>query len=174
MERLETAKGGSPEWQRLSNEVRELSSDLHRPTPATTPKTTPLVDYDKFTTEQIRARLVRLLDLLPEDPAPDPAPVEINSTGAPTIDAQPISTYTRDAGPPVANATPEPAPEPEPCPWCHQPLTRCAEIKETRPEDWRALHYDHPDEKKRRADEATAVMYESWRRQRKGIGGPRW
>jgi hypothetical protein len=59
----------------------------------------------------------------------------------------------------AAVSTPAPAPVPDPiCPYCHQPLTRCAQIKETRLDAWQALHYSDPEEVKRRDAEATAVM----------------
>ena len=54
-------------------------------------------------------------------------------------------------------STPATAPEPT-CEHCHQSLTRCAEIKETRLETWHVLHHDDPSEIERRRQEATAVM----------------
>lgn len=63
---------------------------------------------------------------------------------------------------PIVNATPltaAPAPEPT-CIYCHQSSKRCAEIKSTRLDDWRALHYADPAEIKRR-DEDAADQYEA-------------
>ena len=61
-------------------------------------------------------------------------------------------------------------PDPSPvCAYCHQSPARCAQIKEQRLDDWRALHYSDPEEGKRRGDEATAEMYESLRRARRGL-----
>lgn len=51
----------------------------------------------------------------------------------------------------------QPAPEPT-CGYGCGTLTRCVEIKKTRPDAWRALHYTDPEEVARRNKEATAVM----------------
>jgi len=50
------------------------------------------------------------------------------------------------------------------CESCHQSLSRCAEIKATRPDIWPTLHYNDPEEVARRDKEATTEMYESLRR----------
>jgi hypothetical protein len=57
---------------------------------------------------------------------------------------------------PRSSAEPTPAP---PCPFCSKSPTDCDTLRRTRADLWRVFHARHPDEVKRRRDEATAVMY---------------
>jgi hypothetical protein len=70
----------------------------------------------------------------------------------------------------IAKAQDPPAPSPpasstEPtCPYCKEPVEHCRSMRETRLDNWRALHRDDPHEIKRRDEAATKEMYESLRR----------
>lgn len=89
---------------------------------------------------------------LPADP-PDVPEFPAYRSEPDTAIVQPASTSR-----PVSKPAPsQPAPEPG-CGYGCGTLTRCDEIKATRPEAWRALHYFDPSEVKRRNDLKTAEM----------------
>jgi hypothetical protein len=69
--------------------------------------------------------------------------------------SEPVPEAEEPQPQPQPQPEPEPEPEPEPvCEYCHQTVARCAEIKETRLDSWRALHYDDPAEVLRRREDA--------------------
>jgi hypothetical protein len=100
----------------------------------------------------------------------DPPPVAIIETGTSPFDSSPIvddSVVDNDPAPPTARPPVQNADstavqartEPEPgCPYCHQSYARCAEMKADHYPTWRDLHFNHPEERKKRDEYATAVM----------------
>lgn len=116
-------------WQRLTPDERALLDGLRR-----------------LATERGAPQAT---DPHPYQPVASPEGVSKESEGLPKGPVQ-------NAAPTAASAAD--APDPETCPYCHQSLTRCAEIQATRPDAWRALHYADPLEVARRDEEATATM----------------
>lgn len=69
----------------------------------------------------------------------------------------------------VTTTDPTPAPAPAPvCEYCHQSLTRCAELKALDDGRWEVLHGLDPDVIKKKDDRATQEMFESMHRARTG------
>jgi hypothetical protein len=173
LERLETTKPGTTEWVRLSGVVKELSDDLCPPTPTvTSPELPGIEDMPQSALERAEALLALLvagdtlserqlgqLDVLreamrgavtlPPDPVALLSSRDVESTDEPNVSA------TRAAGPP---SEPSATLAPAPCTYGCGTLARCAELKATRLDAWRALHFLDPDEVARRDKEATAEM----------------
>jgi hypothetical protein len=90
------------------------------------------------------------------------------AAGNATEHTGPVQAPTDPAGeapvPSSATLTPEQC-----CPYCQQSPSRCAEIKSTRLDAWRAMHCADPAEIKRLDDDATQEMM-----RQVGRGLPRW
>jgi hypothetical protein len=158
LERLETTKPGTTEWQRLSTVVKELSDDLCPPTPPTDTRVdNPLAS---LSFDQLIAQMEEQLGML--------RAIRDDAEHEPGLSTADGSYYAHAAGPPSEPpATLAPAPEPRPEPRCAYgcgTLARCAELQATRLDAWRALHFLDPEEVKRRDAEATAVMMRQLRR----------
>jgi hypothetical protein len=114
LERLETTKPGSTEWQRLITTAQTLGAALEEARKAA------------LTTAPDAINEVRRV-IIPSDGT-------LSSPGPQTLGEAEAAT-------PAA---------PKTCPYCRQTLDRCAELKDTRLDAWRALHYSDPEEVKRR------------------------
>lgn len=156
-ERLEKVKPGSVEHQRLFAMWQQLVDRLESSRAAQPAQAT---DLDTLSDDQLIERTAKILRSLLER---RDARIEAS---APTDDNPGDERYIDE---PTTTA-PSSAPV---CVYCHQSLTRCAEIKETRPDAWQALHWRDPTEIARRGQEATAEMYEAIGRTRRGEI-PRW
>lgn len=173
LEQLEVLKPGSTEHQRLVQLSQTLGAALEesRPRRKNSSASGPL---ENLSFEELGTRAARLEQQLAELRAGPLSAAESTTTSttespAPTVAAvspSPIAPAVRGhqnvvpATPAVrkrtaaaAGASPESI-----CVYCRQTLTRCAEIKGTRLDGWRALHYDDPEEVARRDKEATDVM----------------
>lgn len=171
-ERLETVRDGTPEHQRLMAMWTELSTLLRTARAVTPAQAATSVD---MTDAQLEARAVRLLDMVRSMRLP-PMPVGADSrlpdvTGA-TDEGFVIELEPGDEGYDEETTTVVPAPEltcaPAVCEYCHQAVTRCAELKALGDERWDILHAHDPDVVRKKAEAYTAEMYESLRRQRHG------
>jgi hypothetical protein len=152
-ERLETVKDGTPEHTRLIGRWTELTSTLE----ASRSRQAPSINLEDLDPDEVVAHAERVLEM-----------ARLARDAQRTSDA-----YLAQAPPLGVSPRPEPndapaeslIPQPEPlCPYCHQSITRCAEIKTTRLDAWQALHHNDPSEIERRGKLATAEMYESLRR----------
>jgi hypothetical protein len=132
-ERLENAKEGTTEYQRLFSASNELTAILVEASRSARGASAPPVI-------EVRRVIVGSKD-----------PSDASSDAGPSVQAS--------AGPAGEAVVPTSAPAPEPtCGYGCGSLARCAEIKATRPEAWAVLHYTDPIEVERRDAEATAVM----------------
>lgn len=160
---LKSARPGSPDHQRLLSAVQTITSvlDAPRSSAASAP-----ADLGGMTDDQLIARLTEHLRFLiaAKDYGAQPChPKGVDGGPAPVEHAAPA------AGPRVKADEPTVDPAPEPiCEFCHQSPTRCAEIRETRPDTWEVLHRNDPIVAKKRDERATAEMFESLRRARMG------
>ncbi|HYT69217.1 MAG TPA: hypothetical protein VEL51_22540 [Vicinamibacterales bacterium] len=165
---LKATRPGSPDHQRLLAAVQTIVAILDVPrSSAPAP-----ADLDGLTDDQLIARMTTHLRFLINARELEQAPCRPTD-----VDGGLLRDDVSDAGPSVkASADPAgeaslptsaPAPEP-PCMYCHQPLARCAEIRETRLDTWEVLHRNDPIVVKKRDDDATKEMFESLRRQRTG------
>jgi hypothetical protein len=146
LEQLEVMKPGSPEHQRLVTLGQTLGDTLESSRRAAVQAS--LTHPDAIT--EVRRVLVR------GDGQEEPIP-----SYGPKSEERPLETTPRES----TTATV--------CRYGCGSLDRCAEIKETRPEAWRALHFLDPEEVKRRNEIATQEMLHqvprsTWR----GIGKP--
>jgi len=142
---MDIGKALIPLEQSIAEEEREAAShDPHS-------------DVDEMDAEQCEAEALRLAAMARElrrEPRKATTPFDSSPVVLPAPpSAEPLVTSTHTTEP----ATTEPVPAPL-CKYCHQPLKRCAEIKESRLDAWQALHWNDPSEVKRRDDYATAVM----------------
>jgi hypothetical protein len=141
-ERIEVAKAGTVEWQRLVTTAQTLAKTLEESRPKT-----PRAERDLTgtTLDDLAARVGRLSSLIElarksEAGSPDPEPYE--------------------AGPAVTavGAEPGPAPKPEPQLCKYGCGTRCTELKASNYSAWEVLHGLDPEVVKKKDAEATAVM----------------
>jgi hypothetical protein len=129
--------------------------------------------------EQAIARMKRQLaggeadddSFIPEDEGlpGEPSQAVVQAEGLPKgAESNGSPTASSEASQPSPDRKPEPAsrplPESESCPFCQKSPSECTDLKATRREAWAAIHYDHPDEVKKRDEAATAEMFESLRR----------
>jgi hypothetical protein len=138
-ERLEHARDGSPEWKGLSAERKDLYEVLNAARRAR------LVDEPK---EILTIRRVLVRGDGVEAPIPQYGPSDKQE--------RTLETTARESTTPTV------------CRYCDKTTAACDELKESRPEAWRALHFLDPEEVKRRDQLATREMHESLRRQRTG------
>jgi hypothetical protein len=146
LEQLETMRSGSPDWGRLIDKAQTLGAALHEAR-ATAPSTNdPPLDDDaliaRLETLLAAARANRDAKLTSTQPLADDSDVvrEPGKAG----DAVPPRESPASAAVPAADVT---------CPYCR----RSACLGADHPE-FRVLHWDDPDEVKRRDQEATAIM----------------
>jgi hypothetical protein len=140
-------KGISETIDRLRTELPPI---LTRPTPTS-------ADYSAMTDDQVVAHAERVLEmarLVARAREPEPLLTTPDGIYAPTMEVP---------EPPSSAVAPEPL-----CSYCHQSITRCAEIKTTRLDAWQALHHNDPSEIERREKAATDEMFASLERQRRG------
>jgi hypothetical protein len=141
-ERLPKVRKGSAEHQRLAAIGDDLAEKLE--SSRTARQTHESAEVGNQTTDALIERTTAMLHtLLRMHDAEQHADEYIERTADAHRHAQAPALESTDA------PTTAPAPEPR-CPYCHQPLSRCAEIKTTRLDAWRALHYSDPAEIERR------------------------
>jgi hypothetical protein len=163
LEQAEARKAGSQEHKRLVELTLSLSDALERSKPAT-----PFPDdYDQLNDDEIIERLEAALTQAKKDrddrraASPPPLPPR-------TVEQSPVEQPSAERSAALAAKLTQLAQ----CPWCHESIHACAQLKADRPEAWAALHFDDDDEVARRNGEATAEMMESLKRGGKGI--PEW
>jgi hypothetical protein len=135
LERLETTKPGSTEWQRLITVAQTLGSALDE---SRSSRVAP-VPTSALSLDEVAARAERTLAmvaLLREHKEIDVVAGPLVQAPAPTAD---------------------PAPEPR-CTYGCGTLARCAEMKATNYEAWEAIHGSDPEVVKKRDDLATTIM----------------
>jgi hypothetical protein len=147
-----TLPAGSPEWQRVWNTAQDLTKILDASRVQIVAATD--ADLDTLTDDQLIERTTAILRSLLESRDEQRKGEALIAAAAAKHAGLPVQTAAGPAGEAVAS-TVAPAPA---CEYCHQTLTRCAEIKATRIEAWEALHYLDPAEVKKRDEHATAVM----------------
>lgn len=151
LEQLETMRPGSTEWQRLVTTAQTLGAALHDAHPESRTPT----NYADLTEDQLVARLETLLDSARaiRDSKRGSVQTAAMGTEGTAIASEPSDTEYREQETIHETAIDEPAPEPT-CGYGCGSLARCAEIKATRSEAWRALHFLDPQEAARRTQEA--------------------
>jgi hypothetical protein len=150
LEQLEVLKPGGPDHQRLVQLSQLLGESLEASRASRSPTTTNLEDLSPDALVAKAEKTLHMAKLLRDSKRAIDAPA-----------ATPSYSPTESEGPePEAVAS---APEPI-CQYCHLPLARCEQIKATRLDNWRALHYSDPEEVERREKAATDEMFESLRR----------
>ena len=153
LEQLEVLKPGSAEHQRLVLLSQTLGDTLE----ASRPRKAAPDPLEGLSDEQVREKLsaaiasaTRLLDA---DRPPPESTVEIQADEAREAESRPLAPTPSEGIAPAVEPWPDVT-----CGYGCGTLARCAEIKATRPDDWRALHNRDPAEQARRDAEATAVM----------------
>jgi hypothetical protein len=180
-ERLEKTKAGTADWQRLIQTSQTLVASLEdsRKARLAARDDRPLSDLSDAELEAHAASLLKNIERLrAERQAGESAPGR--SDQGEGASPGPFGKTVPRPNPPASSqpspsGKPEPAsqplPEPEPCPYCRKSPSECAELKATSLEAWAAIHHDHPDEVEKRDAAATAEMFESLRRQQRGLKG---
>jgi hypothetical protein len=156
-ETLERCRLGTPEHQRLEQLSRDLASQLEAQRTALTDTATTAAIIDAMSEVELLDRMRQLTRRLESIITEEKGHAKAVET-ADVFDSSPIVT-----APPAES--PAPAPPDPICRYCRHPQSRCVDTKTRDLELWRILHYDDPSEEKRRADIATAEMFESLRRQ---------
>ena len=171
IEQLEVTKPGSPDWQRLVQTEQTLAASLHDARLSRDVHT--LDDTAAMNTDQLIERTTKILHGLLDMHAEEIRHVEFTRLrcapddidGGPTLDnASESCPHDRgaDTGTDEAARAPRVAAT-ERCAYCHQ-----APCIGPEHHAYEVLHWNDPEEIKKRADRATAEMFESMRRARRG------
>lgn len=163
LEQLEVLKPGSPDHQRLVQLSQQLGASLEE-------SRAPRAADDDTADLNIDALVEQSAEILRQALALQRAAQAPPSTDTTPFDTTPIvSSAEAPVADQLVKAEPTATSAPEPrCEYCHQTLTRCAEIKATQLDSWEVLHYNDPQMIEQRAKLLTQEMYESLRRQRYG------
>jgi len=118
---------------------------------------TPPTDLDTLTEDQVIERLEQLLaSARAMRDAQRQGEAFIAAAAAEHRAAATTTSELKDED--IAPTAQQPAPAESVCEFCHQPPSRCAELKEHHTDAWRVLHHADPEEVARRDAEATAEM----------------
>jgi hypothetical protein len=147
LEQLETMKPGSPDHQRLVQLSQLLGASLEesRTSSRVDP---PLREFSQATDDQMIDETTKILHhllTLRDSKLTAPATTTNSRSERDAIPEQDAAASEIEAPTP---ATPE-----EECPYCRRPLSRCEEIKQNRPDVHEILHWNDPEQVRRRHED---------------------